>query len=303
MANEYAVNQADLTLIADAIRSKGETSEALVFPSEFVTAIAAITGGGENILNFSVVGGTTQPVNPTENTIWVNTDREITGWSFSADEPSEPYEGMVWFQTGISGSIKFNTLQENEIQLRPIDAAQYVSGAWDDVIAKIYKESVWTQIRIETLYLYDHGVTDAETAGGSWTSYAKSTDGTSMGGSPVSPQMSFSTDHHSIYVPITTGWNVGMIALKNKIRLAGYSKLTCSVQNVNSGGGFQMIIWASVGSAIFDNVIAQKAIVNGNNSIDISADMTGEYVIGFYLNSQQASGNVGFDLYELKLEV
>lgn len=45
MANEYAVNQADLTAVADAIRTKGGTSDALAFPAGFVSAVAAITAG------------------------------------------------------------------------------------------------------------------------------------------------------------------------------------------------------------------------------------------------------------------
>lgn len=46
MANEYAVNQADLAAVADAIRQKGGTSEPLAFPGGFVGAIAAIQAGG-----------------------------------------------------------------------------------------------------------------------------------------------------------------------------------------------------------------------------------------------------------------
>jgi hypothetical protein len=47
MANEYAVNQADLKAVADAIRTKGSTSDALTFPDGFIDAVGAIaTGGG-----------------------------------------------------------------------------------------------------------------------------------------------------------------------------------------------------------------------------------------------------------------
>lgn len=47
MANEYYVNQSDLVSVANAIRVKGGTSEALVFPDGFVGAVQAIqTGGG-----------------------------------------------------------------------------------------------------------------------------------------------------------------------------------------------------------------------------------------------------------------
>ena len=46
MANEYLVNSDDLTAVANAIRIKGETSEALVFPDGFINAVQAIQAGG-----------------------------------------------------------------------------------------------------------------------------------------------------------------------------------------------------------------------------------------------------------------
>lgn len=62
MANEYAVNRADLVAVADAIRTKGGTSDALTFPDGFVEAVVAIQAGGgggdsvlPSILNKSVV--------------------------------------------------------------------------------------------------------------------------------------------------------------------------------------------------------------------------------------------------------
>lgn len=47
---------ADLTSVANAIRTKGGTSASLAFPADFVSAIAAIpTGGGGD---YEIVGGT-----------------------------------------------------------------------------------------------------------------------------------------------------------------------------------------------------------------------------------------------------
>ena len=46
MANEYSANQSDLVSVANAIRTKGGTSEALVFPDGFVSAVQAIQAGG-----------------------------------------------------------------------------------------------------------------------------------------------------------------------------------------------------------------------------------------------------------------
>ena len=42
---EYLTNTADLTAVADAIRSKGGTAAQLVYPSGFVSAIQAIQTG------------------------------------------------------------------------------------------------------------------------------------------------------------------------------------------------------------------------------------------------------------------
>lgn len=46
MANEYLVNSADMIAVADAIRTKGGTSDALTFPGGFVDAVGAIQAGG-----------------------------------------------------------------------------------------------------------------------------------------------------------------------------------------------------------------------------------------------------------------
>lgn len=47
MANEYTVNAADLTTVADAIRAKTGTSEGLSFPDGFAAAIAGISTGAQ----------------------------------------------------------------------------------------------------------------------------------------------------------------------------------------------------------------------------------------------------------------
>jgi len=69
-----------LTAIADAIRERSGKTDKLTLsrmPAEILDLQA---------LNFEVVGNP-QPENPKENTIWVNTDTEITSWYFGANEP------------------------------------------------------------------------------------------------------------------------------------------------------------------------------------------------------------------------
>lgn len=128
---------------------------------------AKLKGGGAG-LNFSVVGGTTQPENPKENTIWVNTDTAISEWVFSAAQPASPTAGMVWFQTGTSSSVAFNALKKNNITVYPTSCKQYISGAWTDRAAKTYQNSKWVGWE---LALYAKGVYGSDFTESGWTSF------------------------------------------------------------------------------------------------------------------------------------
>ena len=56
---EYLTNTTDLTLVADAIRTKGGTTELLAYPDEFVIAIQAIQTGPELQIIVNVTSGAT----------------------------------------------------------------------------------------------------------------------------------------------------------------------------------------------------------------------------------------------------
>lgn len=63
----YIATGTDLTSVADAIRAKGETSAPLEFPSDFISAINAISGGGitptgTKQISISANGTTTEDV-------------------------------------------------------------------------------------------------------------------------------------------------------------------------------------------------------------------------------------------------
>ena len=108
-----------------------------------------VGGGG---LNFKVVGGLAQPTGPVENTIWVKTDYPISGYYFTAAEPSGLLDGEVWVSTGTSSPVAFNALRENTIEVYPIAAKQYIGGAWVSVEAKSYQNGEWVGWYNGTLY-------------------------------------------------------------------------------------------------------------------------------------------------------
>lgn len=157
MANYKLVDSdkldADMTSVADKLREKSETAGKLLWPSGFIDAAEQCSS-----LNFSVVGGTTQPSNPKENTIWVNTDKAVKGWAFSVTEPDNPVEGMVWIQTGQSSTVAFNALKKENLQVYPLSAKQYVNSTFVDVSAKIYRANSWTDI-IQQLWIVKDGIT------------------------------------------------------------------------------------------------------------------------------------------------
>lgn len=113
--------------------------------SKFVTLHGFGSGSSGTELNFEIVGGTTQPTNPKENTIWVNTDTEITGYEFtSSTQPTKPIEGMVWILIGTQSPVDFNILKKNNIQIYPLSASQYINGKWTTVSTMSYQNGEWT---------------------------------------------------------------------------------------------------------------------------------------------------------------
>lgn len=148
MAEKLFVFDTEMTQVADAIRAKRKTTDYLAFPGGFVSAIEEISGG----LNFEIVGGTEQPINPEENTIWVNTDQAIEEWTFSIDQPSSAKTGDLWISTQNSSAIAFDALEENNLMIYPLDAYQYLNNTWTKKPMAIYKNGNW---ETGDLVLYD----------------------------------------------------------------------------------------------------------------------------------------------------
>lgn len=71
--------------------------------------------GGGAALNFKVVGGTSAPTSPAENTIWINTDTEVSGYVFSNKDPNL-FDVVNWAtNVGVDSGTK--TLGEGSITL------------------------------------------------------------------------------------------------------------------------------------------------------------------------------------------
>lgn len=224
-------------------------------------------GGGGGGLNFQVIGGTTAPSNPKENTIWINTDQEITSWVFSATEPEAPIEGMVWITIGTSSTVEFNALKKNGIQVYPISAKQYVSGAWVDVTAKSYQGGEW--VGWWNGELYDTGNEYTYITGG-FVSFCPNIESQSTKGTAK-----INADH----LFLSTNGSSVAIGPANKIDLTNYTKACINFTGSSSSNRRGLAI--STEKKYSSRVTNVGASSTGTKSVDISS-LTGEYYVWAY---------------------
>jgi hypothetical protein len=202
--------------------------------------------GGLNPLNFNVVGGTSEPINPKENTIWVNTSKDITSWAFRTEQPSEPSDGMVWIAIGVNSTRAFNVLKKNTIYIYPISAKQYESGEWKDKPTSLYQNDKWEDIT-QIFYIFQNGeakVGDFDGVCGSadyyyWNSLIE--------GSFIKMEV--------MYRGSTS------FSFSEPVDLTSYSKLVFVVSNMNGGtNSICTFIYGVVSSAEDSDYVASKSV-------------------------------------------
>ena len=243
--------------------------------------------GGGSPLNFKVVGGTSAPSNPKENTIWVNTGTAITSWVFSATQPTGS-SGMVWFPINTSSSTKFNALKKNNLQVYALSARQYVSNAWTNKAAKIYQGGKWVDLWDGKLY-YNSNQYTAITGG--WANntslYAKSSSATyeNSGAAP-----SFGT-----YITVTASSNKSANATtKNAIDLTNYSKLRYELSSDSASNNCVIQVHQMKNGELYNNYAVQGMPTPGSSgSLNISSLKGLYYITIFTINNRTAKfGNI-----------
>lgn len=114
-------------------------------------------------LNFKIVGGTTQPASPKENTIWVNTDTAIGEWQFSFTQPTTRADGTalknsdLWVAIDIISNVGFNALKKCKMEIYPVKTMQFITNEWVEKPAKIYIDGNWLDLIGIVDYFYKNG--------------------------------------------------------------------------------------------------------------------------------------------------
>lgn len=234
-------------------------------------ALEGFGSGGAGV-NFKIVGGTTQPTTARENTIWVNTDTAISGWAFSATEPTEPAAGMVWLTVGTSSSVAFNALKKNGLQVYPLAAKQYISNAWVEKTAYSYQGGSW--VSWWDGEIYSPGDLH-ETITGGWETQNGYRETVAIGGTGIV----FSRDTSGV-----SGLDASVNTV-NKINVSSYSSLivTATWGSPSTGGYVRIGLTDTPGAApTFIAEATADSPGEGTISLDISSASGEHYVAIMY---------------------
>lgn len=243
-------------------------------------------GGAAASLNFKVVGGTSRPSSPGENTVWVNTDTAVSSWVLSPVEP-EAAEGLVWISMGSASAAAFNALKKNGIMIYPIAAKQYVDGAWANKAAEIYRNGAWQSFSTEAVYLYNSGDTCDDVTGG-YSAVALAA--ASSDAEKVAPAVTYG-ESSMVIMPSKASkagnYRGGIVRTNNKIDCSGYSTLTFegTTEGIGLGTG-KLSLWSEIGAHQVENRVKYADLVNGSDPIvlDVS-NLEGSYYVGFGFDS------------------
>ena len=262
-----------MTAIGNAIRSKTGGTELLTL-DDMASEIASISAGAE--LNFKVVGGTTQPTSPSEYTIWISTDVNITSWFFSLNNPhtaGEVNEGAVWISTEYNSTTKFNALRENGIHVYPSFAMQHIGGEWVTKALKLYQDGAWTSLWDG--YLYNSGDECIDVTGGWDTAYQSGIS------SDLKGTLTKNADH--LYLASDAYKEQVWAKTSNKINTRGHSTLEVTVNSFTSSSYGPTRKFGLSDGTSWDgdsNMIASADITStGTFYLDLSAVPEGEYYI------------------------
>lgn len=198
-------------------------------------------------------------------------EMKIAGHIFSATQPENPVEGMVWFQTGASSVVPFNAIKKNGLWVYPNACRQYINSTWIKKVAEIYQNGGWKEW---AYYIFDNG--GLGDSGGFTNATVEST-----------------------YIVTASSQAKKLSNSVNLIDLTGYSTLEVDMKksaNTYSGTEYGRVyigFAATSGSTTFAAKYDVSKAARGVYTLDIS-NLTGEYyftlrVWGNYDSAQTAT--------------
>lgn len=124
-----------------------------------------VTSGGGSGLSLRVLGCTTQPTNPREGTIWVNTSALKPDYILSATQPGSPASGLVWVKLGSDG-VTLPVDKKGTLAITLVGCAVWSGSTWDNVDAWVYTGGQWVQFSWTIIEIYNAGKEEMAITGG-----------------------------------------------------------------------------------------------------------------------------------------
>lgn len=191
-------------------------------------------------------------------------------------EEAQRNEGTVWFYVGTKSHVEFNALKKNALQVYPVSAKQYVSGAWVKVEAMSWKNSEWAK----WMFAY---YADGE----------KNVDFTDSG-SGHEFTATWDSDFLKLYVKTYNASSVQFTYTTDKQSIIGMQKISVEYQNAVSDGGGQY-------SRLFVCVSSDSAptVTSDSNGFNVSGSVAKAEL---NLSTTEQSGTLDLDVSSLSGE-
>ena len=216
-------------------------------------------GGGIGESIFTIIGGTERPDNAKDNTIWVNTDREITSHAFSSIEPENPDEGMLWVTIADTSSVKVGAPVGNDLIVLYLNGVkQYTGGEWANKEYSLFTDGVWNDFATN-LYIIANGIAQMDLTA-EYLNLTEKEGGLTIAG--------VSNGYFELFAE-----NVDLSAW-NKIVVAGTFNLA------DYAVAYTLAAWDSdVSDPTYSNSTATEKLTTTGATLDVSG-LSGKYSVG-----------------------
>ena len=246
----------------------------------------------------TVVDGTTQPENPADNTIWVNTDVDMGLCYLAPNAPDSPEVGDVWVNTtnkynsnGTNASTNLIRVNDNPyLEINVLNISQWDGSAWVNRDGSaIYANGAWTAM---ALYIFNYGTQNEAYPWKFGRKYLGSAlidsclDSMVYGANYIAAQNAYVGDGSNGY---------GMIMTSVPVNVTNYNKYSFTVQRGgNSGFGYAGLSNISnpaintISHQYWSQTSSGAGTSIATTDVDISS-LTGEFYPCFRVFAQNAA--------------